>query len=52
MQAVPIPLSKASIARSTFVTSAKEVGFEFEVIRPGKVEKMFVPLRAQLSLPF
>ncbi|XP_073395911.1 zinc finger CCCH domain-containing protein 64 isoform X2 [Physcomitrium patens] len=32
LQAVPIPLSMASLALSSFVSSAKEVGFSFEVI--------------------
>ncbi|KAG0575645.1 hypothetical protein KC19_5G020000 [Ceratodon purpureus] len=36
LQAVPIPLSKASLALSSFISSAKEVGFTFEVIHPGE----------------
>lgn len=35
-QVVPIPLSKASQVRSGFVSAAKEIGFSFQAIRPGK----------------
>lgn len=39
LQVIPVPLARASGARSAFVTAAKELGFEFHVIRP-EDEKM------------
>lgn len=42
LQAVPIPLSMASLALSSFVSSAKEVGFSFEVIHQGKDRRRHV----------
>jgi hypothetical protein len=39
LQAVPVPLQKASSVRSAFMSAAKEVGFEFDIICPCKKQK-------------
>jgi len=38
LQAVPVPLQKASSVRSAFVSAAKEVGFEFDIICPSDTD--------------
>ncbi|CAM6074129.1 unnamed protein product [Sphagnum tenellum] len=38
LQAVPVPLQKASSVRSAFMSAAKEVGFEFDIICPSDTD--------------
>jgi diadenosine tetraphosphate (Ap4A) HIT family hydrolase len=38
LQAVPVPLQKASTVRSAFISAAKEVGFEFDIICPSDTD--------------